>query len=418
MTNKIPTGYKQTEVGIIPKDWTSITMGTIFIFKNGLNKSKEFFGTGISIINYMDVYKFNSIKKDTITGRVNLNKTEIDNYRVKKGDLFFTRTSETVEEVGLCSVLLEESSNTVFSGFVLRGRPKNQLLSREYCKFCFSTNYIRKQIIQRASLTTRALTNGNSLSKVIINFPTNLVEQKAIATNLSDIDNLITSLEELINKKELIKQGAIQELLTGKKKFTGFEDGKWESTKLKNIVIDFIVPMRNKPKKFSGNIPWCRIEDFEGKYLSDSKSQRHVSIQTVNNMNLHICPIGTLLVSCSADLGKCAIIISPLITNQTFIGLVINEDKVSTEFLYYVMKNNSNKLNLLSSGTTISYLSREKFEEFEVIIPVSKKEQQAIAKILSDMDLEIEALETKLGKYKQIKQGMMQNLLTGKIRLV
>jgi type I restriction enzyme S subunit len=191
----------------------------------------------------------------------------------------------------------------------------------------------------------------------------------------------------------------------------------WEVLPLKEITSNFIVPMRDKPKTFKGNIPWCRIEDFNGRYLSDSKSGRCVDKEIIEMMNLKVYPKNTLLVSCSADLGRCAIVKSPLVTNQTFIGLVLNEDKVSEEFLYYYMTYHADELNNLSSGTTISYLSREQFESFEVVIPKFKKEQLAIAQLLSDIDDLIESLDELLEKKKCIKQGAMQELFTGKKRL-
>ncbi len=239
--------------------------------------------------------------------------------------------------------------------------------------------------------------------------------QQAIAEALSDVDNLNLSLEKLIEKKKAIKQGTMQELLTGKKRLDGFE-GEWKKNKLKYYINEFIVPMRDKPKDLTGNIPWCRIEDFCGKYLFKSKTSQGVSIKTIEEMNLKVFPVNTLLVSCSANLGRCAIIKRALITNQTFIGLVPG-NLVDVEFLFYYMQSESEKLNNLSSGTTISYLSREEFEEYEVYFP-GIDEQRNIAMILSAMDLEISKFESKLKKYKKIKQGMMQELLTGRIRLV
>ena len=261
---------------------------------------------------------------------------------------------------------------------------------------------------------------GLSITKILkltIPLPSTKAEQTAISTVLNDADALISQLEKLIAKKRAIKQGAMQELLTGEKKLDGYNDD-WHEIELRGIVDQFIVPMRDKPKRFSGDTPWCRIEDFEGKYLYDSKAKQYVDESTILAMNLKVFPKETLIVSCSADLGRCAILKRPLVTNQTFIGLVVNKVKASNEFLYYFMGFNSERLNQLSSGTTIAYLSREQFESFKVIIPKTKDEQTSIAQILSDMDVEIEALEKKLDKYKMIKQGMMQNLLTGRIRLV
>lgn len=254
-----------------------------------------------------------------------------------------------------------------------------------------------------------------ALASIEISLPP-LPEQRRIAAALSDADALITALERLIAKKRAIKQGAMQELLTGKRRLPGFS-GEWMERELNYYINDFIVPMRDKPQDLSGNIPWCRIEDFDGKFLCKSKSNQGVTLDTVNAMNLKIYPVNTLIVSCSAYLGRCAIIKKELVTNQTFIGLVPNS-KVNVEYLFYVMCREEQRLNTLSSGTTISYLSREQFEEYSILMPPTVSEQTAIAEILSDMDAEIDKLTAKLNKLRGIKQGMMSELLTGRIRLV
>ena len=192
-------------------------------------------------------------------------------------------------------------------------------------------------------------------------------------------------------------------------RFPEFEnEGEWEEKSLNKVVTDFIVPMRDKPKDLSGNVPWCRIEDFNGMYLSGSKSNQGVSIETIKEMNLKVYPINTLLVSCSADLGRCAITQKPLVTNQTFIGLVPDVKKVNTVYLYYVMTNSSKELNARSSGTTISYLSRQQFEKFEIWLP-NTKEQQKIASCLSSLDDLIEAHSKKIILLNDHKKGLMQN---------
>lgn len=185
--------------------------------------------------------------------------------------------------------------------------------------------------------------------------------------------------------------------------------GEWEEKRLDKIVKSFIVPMRDKPKELDGDIPWCRIEDFDGMFLTKSKSNQGVTNDTIKKMNLKVYPIGTLLVSCSADLGRCAITASELITNQTFIGLVPNREEINTVFLYYAMTNSKNRLNARSSGTTISYLSRQEFEKFEVKIP-QIKEQQKIAHCLSSLDDLIATQSDKIDVLKEHKKGLMQGL--------
>ena len=192
--------------------------------------------------------------------------------------------------------------------------------------------------------------------------------------------------------------------------------GEWEEKILEQLCDDFIVPMRDKPKDLTGIIPWCRIEDFKGKYLSTSKSNQGVSKETVEEMNLKIFPIDTLLVSCSANLGKCAIVKKELITNQTFIGLIPNKDTITIEYFYYLMTLQEKKLNLISTGTTISYLSKDEFKNYKVLLSLNLQEQEKIADFLSSVDKKISITEEKLNLFKEYKKGVMQKIFTQKLR--
>ena len=212
---ELDSGHKQTKVGTIPADWDVLSLGDLFEFKNGLNKSKRFFGYGTPIVNYMDVFSTSHLFANNLTGKVSLSSQEMHNYRVMKGDVFFTRTSETVEEIGMASVMLDQPENTVFSGFVLRARPKSDLLHDTFKKYCFSSRSIRSQISSRSTYTTRALTNGRSLSAVLLACPP-IHEQAAIASVLTEMDAEITALEKRRDKTKQIKQGMMQELLTGR----------------------------------------------------------------------------------------------------------------------------------------------------------------------------------------------------------
>jgi len=156
----------------------------------------------------------------------------------------------------------------------------------------------------------------------------------------------------------------------------------WKKFELSYFVNDFIVPQRDKPKVFDGDIPWCRIEDFNGIYLSDTKTNQYVSQKTIVEMGLKVYPINTVIVSCSADLGKCAIIKRPLVSNQTFIGLVPSEN-LDSKFLYYYMSSIAKNLNEMASGATIKYLSKKKFQEIVVCFP-PLPEQKSIVLILDE----------------------------------
>lgn len=210
---KVPVGYKKTIVGVVPKEWNEDTLGNIFSFKNGLNKGKEAFGLGTPIINYTDVWRKRGLKKKDIKGRVELTPSEIENYNVQCGDVFFTRTSEIIEEIGYSSVLLEDVEKTVFSGFVLRARPKNNFLLKEFNQYCYSSALMRNEIQRRSSMTTRALTSGPMLSQVSINIPSKS-EQAKIAEILMKWDEAIELQKQYIEKLESRKILLMKKLLT------------------------------------------------------------------------------------------------------------------------------------------------------------------------------------------------------------
>lgn len=192
-------------------------------------------------------------------------------------------------------------------------------------------------------------------------------------------------------------------------RFKGFAED-WEQRKLTYIFNDFIVPMRDKPKVFSGTTPWTRIEDIEGRYINTSLSGRFVSDETIKSMNLKVIPKGSLIVSASATFGVVAIVNNDLITNQTFIGLVPNKD-FDIDFLYSLFEapTTKNKLLKLSAGSTIFYIARESFENLVLSVP-SKVEQIKISKIFKSIDNSITLHQRKLEKLKLVKKALLQKL--------
>ncbi|MGB9812860.1 MAG: restriction endonuclease subunit S [Thermovenabulum sp.] len=183
----------------------------------------------------------------------------------------------------------------------------------------------------------------------------------------------------------------------------------WEITNL-GYRAKMIVPMRDKPTEFNGDIPWIRIEDVDGKYIEDSKSEQRVSKELVKKMNLKIYPIGTVLCTCSCNMGATVIVKRPLISNQTFIGIVPKKDLDST-FLYYAMNANSERLQHLSEGAIQRYLSRHDFEHFKLAFP-PKDEQKTIANFLDQKTAEIDSLIADKEKLIQLLQEKRQAIIS------
>ena len=395
---EIKKGYKMTDVGVIPEDWEVKSIGEMYSFKNGLNKDKDSFGFGTPIINYMDVYKNNGLTSKCIKGKVSLSDYEISYFLVKKGDVFFTRTSETPEEVGIASVLLDDLPKGVFSGFLLRARPNGNDIEPLLCKYIFTTESFRSSVVQNSTYTTRALTNGTILSSLYIAFPKSVVEQQAIADALTKVDNLIMSLSKVIEKKKLIKKGAMQKLLSGEMRLDGFE-GEWELKKIKDIAViekgEFLISSQYE----NGNIEvWAGGKVPAGLHNVANRAKNTITISAsgayAGFVSYHDCPI--FATDCST---------------------ISESTDFDVKYLYYSLINIQDKIYEMQTGGAQPHVHAKDIYPIELTIPPTKSEQTAIAKVLTTMDDEIEALEKERDKYKCIKQGMMQQLLTGKIRL-
>ncbi len=408
----VKPGYKQTEIGPIPEDWDDISLDDLFDFKNGLNKGKDYFGYGTPIVNYMDVYNHAGLRAGNVLGRVTVSTQELDAYSANRGDVFFTRTSETAEEVGIASVLLEDMPNTVFSGFVLRARPKNSVLSDNFKKYCFSSEIVRNQIVAKSTYTTRALTNGRTLSSVVLPLPTDKQEQEAIAETLSDVDELIESLVQLIAKKRLIKHGAMHELLSGKKRLPGL-DGKWESKPFGEIAT--VAKSVVDPRTLNQSIPCVELEHLDqgsGLLLgyTDPTLQASLKIRFSKNDVLFgkLRPYLRKFLFADFD-GVCS--------SEIWVLRPLNSS--IARFVYYLVQSEPfiNVVNQ-TTGTKMPRAEWTTVKSTEFNIPPTSEEQEAIADLLANMDSEMESLETKLAKIRNVKQGIMQELLNGRIRLV
>lgn len=169
-------------------------IGEIFEFRNGLSKGKEFFGKGTPFIRYIDVYNNRSLRKDDITALVECAPAELKKLQVSRGDVLFTRTSETAEDVGWSSVMLDNIGDCVFNGFTIKATPKTDDLLPEYCAYCFATDSFRYYVTTHCAFTTRASLTGNTIAEYQIAVPS-LDVQRQIANILDNFDAICTDLD-------------------------------------------------------------------------------------------------------------------------------------------------------------------------------------------------------------------------------
>lgn len=242
----------------------------------------------------------------------------------------------------------------------------------------------------------------------------------------AQIDAIIAKQQQIIEKLKEYKLSVITEAVTKgldpnvPMKDSGVEwIGKipehWNILKLQ-AHTRMLTPMRDRPEKLDGDIPWVRIEDYDGKYISTSKEGLGVSLETVNEMNLKIYPVGSILCTSSCDLGKCAIVTRELVSNQRFIN-IIPDLGTNSDYLYYLMLSNAKRLNHLSTGTIQANLSRKAFEHLMVQFPPFA-EQKEIAEYL---DKKCETVELSIRKKQELidrlnlyKKSLIYETVTGK----
>ena len=402
------------------KDWQSTTIGELLDFKNGLNKEKSFFGFGTPIVNYTDVYHHNGLHSDNIKGKVSLSKDEIRRFEVRKGDVFFTRTSETPDEVGISSVLLDEIQDCVFSGFILRGRPKTDKLLPEYCQYCFSSKKVRDEIIKHCTYTTRALTNGKVLSAIDISIP-EIDEQRAIADAFACVEAHIANLTKLIEKKKAIRDGALEDLVSGHTRLEGF-DGEWKQKTLFELTSTIITggtPSTSNQSYWNGTIPWLSSTEIHQRKIT--KPTAYITTEGLMNSSAKIAPKKSVLIALAGQgktRGTAAYLMADMALNQSLAALV-SAPNTDSLFLLYAMERSYDSLREISSGDGgRGGLNKKLLKQYAVYVPSSIEEQKEISTILACMDDEIAALEAERDKMRQIKAGMMDDLLTGRVRLI
>ncbi len=423
----VKAGYKQTEVGVIPNDWqvndlqkscrNTITYGIVQCGPN--------IDDGVPYIRVSDMNS-REMNVDEMLRTSPEIAAQFSRSRVEYGDIVYALRGQIgeVRKVGSAVAGANLTQGTA------RISPAQHIVSDYLIWTLRSASCINQATLQAKGSTFREITLAE-LRQIKLPIPIK-TEQKAIATALSDADEFIESLEQLLAKKRDIKHGAMQELLTGKRRLAGFSD-VWNCFSL-NDLFDF-----------SGGVSASRaelgVEGFcylhYGDIHTSKKSEINVSLEQQSLPKLkcnikYVKPSALLedgdvvFVDASEDdegTSKHVVVFNPdeilFIAGLHTIVAKCKTNVLENNFKKYCFKTPEIKeqFKFFAVGTKVSGVSKSNIGKITISIP-RKKEQTAIAAILSDMDTEITALETKLEKARQIKQGMMQELLTGRIRLV
>ncbi|MHB8257807.1 MAG: restriction endonuclease subunit S [Acidiferrobacterales bacterium] len=391
---QMPKGYKQTEVGVIPEDWDVTTVGEISDVKTGPFGSalheRDYVNEGTPIITVEHLGELGVLHSNlplvSDTDRVRLKA-----YSLRQGDIVFSR----VGSVDRNALIRVSENGWLFSGRLLRVRPAREIIHPPYLSYHFHSETFKQRVRDVAVGQTMASINTRILKGVKAVLPPTKSEQEAIAEALSDADALIESLEHLLVKKRQLKQGAMQELLTGKRRLPGFS-GEWGVRRLGDMLTICHGKSQREVESANGPYPILATGGQIGwaiRFLYDKPS---------------------VLIGRKGTIDQPQYMGTPFWTVDTLFYSVIHESN-HAKFLFYRFCLIDWKQHNEASG--VPSLNARTIENIQISSP-GLEEQTAIATILSDIDNEIAALEENLTKARHLKQGMMQELLTGRIRLL
>lgn len=384
--------YKQTEVGVIPEEWEPRQLGMIAHLKSGIAITQR----DISEEGPYPVYGGNGLRGFTTST------THFGQHPL------IGRQGALCGNVNFVSGHFFASEHAIVATATNRTEPKFLF----YALKSFNLN----------SLSEASAQPGLSVEKLrplLVASPTNPIEQQAIAEALGDADALIEALEALIAKKRALKRGAMQDLLTGHRRLPGFQ-GEWDVKRIREVTTCTSggTPATTMSSFWGGDIPWMSSGELHLRQVYDVAGR--ITQLGLHNSSAKLIPPNCVLIGLAGQgktRGTVAINRIPLTTNQSIAAILPSESYVP-EYLYHNLFSRYDELREISSGDGgRGGLNLTLIGLLEVPIP-TLDEQRAIAAVLSDMDAEIVALEDKLAKARAVKQGMMQVLLTGEIRLV
>lgn len=418
MANNLPQGYKQTELGIIPEDWDVKILGDIGTFSKGSGVSRTESNTGnIPCVRYGELYThhndyikmFNSFISSEVAKNAKM---------IKCGDVLFAASGETKEDIGK-SVAFVGNFEAYAGGDIIILSTNALSCDAKYIGYASNSIQVIKQKAAKAQGDAVVHITSDSIKNIKISIPP-LPEQKAIAEALSDVDELIAALDKKIAKKRLIKQGAMQELLTGKKRLPGFEE-EWVVKKLGDIgVLLNGYAFKSETYNKAGKYNIITIANVQNGKLTINDCNRILSIPSDIQEHQKLKK-NDILISMTGNVGRaCLVNASDCLLNQR-VGLLVIRDTQNCDkhFIFTIINDGKFENAMIESGQGAAQanIGKKDIEGFTFLLPTNIKEQQAIATILSDMDKEIADLEAQRDKYRLVKYGMMQKLLTGEIRL-
>jgi type I restriction enzyme S subunit len=415
---------------VLPVGWESKRLDDFGNFKNGLNKSKEDFGFGTKFVNIGDAYSntLNTLK----LSRVNINEKETEQYRLKYGDIIFVRSSVKPSGVGYPTLFIEDKEPIVYSGFMIRFRTKSTAINWKFLLFSFRSELFRNELLKVSTISANTNINQVELGKLKVTLPP-LPEQKKIASILSSIDEVIEKTTAQVAKLKDLKTSLMQELLTRGIGHSEFKDSpvgripvEWEVLPLGDIVIDKGLQTGPFGSQLHAHeyveygIPVVMPKDMKNQSINTDTIAR-ITDKKAKKLDKHKVEEGDILFSRRGDIGRCVLVHKENIGWLCGTGClrVRLGKKINPTFFasYLTLTNVIEWLNNNAVGQTMLNLNTSILSELPVILPPIK-EQITIANTFFSIDKKITTTNQKLSALNHTKKALMQDLLTGKKRVI
>ena len=411
------------------QDWTFIQLGdrSSGVFSNGVNKNKEDYGKGSLFVNILDVFREFTIDPRKLE-RVRLSNEEIANYKLEKGDIILCRSSNIFETVGYPVYFEDADEPVVYSGFTIRYRPNKEAWDQKFLTYTLMSYPIRKLVTSISTKSANSNVNQFSYKKIFVPRPP-LQEQQKIASILSNVDSLIRQTQKIIEQIQRLKKSLMQGLLTkgighskfklAKSLFGKYEEipEEWEIKTLDDLEVCSTsggTPSREKTEYYEGNEIWIKSGELEDNFIHDSTEK--ISLEAIKNSSVKRFPKNTVLVAMyGATIGKTGILSVEGTTNQAVCAILPNS-LFNEYFLQQFFIKNRKILISFGTGAGQPNINQDIIRKFLYMVP-TLNEQQKIASILSNVDYQIQKQQEYKSRLETLKKGLMQKLLTGRIRV-
>lgn len=426
----VKPGYKQTEVGMIPEPWKVSSLAAAFQrLEAGVSVNSD-----DSLSSEYHILKTSAVHDGVVDTAETKPVIFRDYPRLKcplvKGSIIISRMN-TPALVGECGFAKDAKAGTYLPDRLWQIQNLNKSsFDFVWLNYLLNTKQYRDAVRATATGTSNSMKNISKERLLDIKIPhPPISEQENIAAVLSEVDELINLVEKQINKKKAIKQGAMQELLTGKRRLPGFS-GEWETKKLEDYCslitkqTGFDYSAYIKPalitRKMPNTVPMIQTINFRGRkftFETDYYIPQSVAMQFPNIVLNKKCVLFSIVGASVGNVGLYPGNITAFCGGAIGITRFRNEQDAEWVFNYMSSPDGQSQIQYVTKGGAQATVTIADIRNFKIPTP-EKNERDAISSILENMDHEIEVLEEKLAKYRQVKQGMMQQLLTGKIRLV